>query len=345
MSAAMRVGIVGHGCWVQQHVFPGLIAAGAEVVAIVGRDAGRSAVVARTLGVGLSFASTRDMIDKAHLDAIVIAGPPQTHAEHLLVAFQAGLPALCEKPVGLNSNETAALLLAQGENPVLVGLTLRWHPAITRARHLILHGAIGEVRHVDVLYASPAGAAPDAEWDWHYDRDGEPGGVLSDLGPHAIDLVRWLASDIDAVHATSKTTIANRPLAGGGMRTVDNADVFDLQLTLRSGASAHILCSRVHPPAGAGVRVTLLGEHGSLHLDLNAPAQLVVARTGDMSGPETINADWNDIARAEMKDFLSLASGNQTATDLPTLADGHALQRVIDGALLGDKRRALVPIS
>lgn len=103
--APIRVGVLGAGR-TRQGLGPFLAraceAAGGVVVAIAGRQGGRSDTVARELAAQLGHAvavAADAMALAAQVDALVVAAPPEGHLAGLDGALAAGVPCLCEKPL------------------------------------------------------------------------------------------------------------------------------------------------------------------------------------------------------------------------------------------------------
>ncbi|MFN7589409.1 MAG: Gfo/Idh/MocA family oxidoreductase [Planctomycetota bacterium] len=101
----IRVGVLGAGR-TRQGLGPFLAraceAAGGVVVAIAGREGGRSDTVACELAaqLGHPVAVAADaMALAAQVDALVVAAPPEGHLAGLDAALAAAVPCLCEKPL------------------------------------------------------------------------------------------------------------------------------------------------------------------------------------------------------------------------------------------------------
>lgn len=81
-----------------------LAAEGAEVPAFLGTSASSVATAAeqleRTAGLApRGYTSLEDMLAREELDALAILSPAETHGRYLEAALEAGLHALCEKPL------------------------------------------------------------------------------------------------------------------------------------------------------------------------------------------------------------------------------------------------------
>ena len=123
-----------------------LEAAGAQVVAVGGRDGDRTRQVAADLagrlGHDVAAYSSLDELLGAGPDALVIAAPIEVHQPALLAALEAGLPVLCEKPLvsveqhgGVPSllagfEERGLLLMENCQWPYALGCLEELHPGL-----------------------------------------------------------------------------------------------------------------------------------------------------------------------------------------------------------------------
>src|SRR5262249_35398216 len=100
MSAArdQRVGIIGLG-WGGLVQVPALrSAAGYELVACCGRDAGRLDETGRRWGITDLASDWREFVRRDDLDVISVATPVAQHRPMVEAALAAGKHVLCEKP-------------------------------------------------------------------------------------------------------------------------------------------------------------------------------------------------------------------------------------------------------
>src|SRR5580698_2686107 len=93
----LGVAVVGTGFGCYTHV-RALRAAGFDVLAVVGRDAVRTAERARTFDVPRACGSLAEALELPDVVAVTIATPPLTHADLAQEAIAAGKHVLCEKP-------------------------------------------------------------------------------------------------------------------------------------------------------------------------------------------------------------------------------------------------------
>lgn len=143
--------------------------------------------------------------------------------------FEAGRHLLAEKPLGRDTQEAEALLAQARAANLQLGVCYgnRTNPVVMAARQIVAEGVIGplisvEVRAIttQVQFRNPA--------HWLFDRTKSGGGMLSWLGCHQIDLIRFITGD---EFATVAAHVATR---SGEAITVE--DVASLSFGLRSGA-------------------------------------------------------------------------------------------------------------
>src|SRR5207248_3840374 len=165
----LRIGLVGCGRIAERGWVPALErSAAARLAAVADLDPARCVAVAP--GVP-AYEDAEALVSAGGIDAVVVATPVGAHLADARAA--AGLPALVEKPPARDAAE--ARLLAGLDPPPRIGFNRRFDPALRRPEgrldlRLVLHYRRASWRPLQV-------------------RDE----ALLDLGPHAVDLARWLA--------------------------------------------------------------------------------------------------------------------------------------------------------
>lgn len=198
------VAVVGTGFGCLTHV-RALRAAGFDVVALVGRDASKTAARAERFEIPNACASLGAGLQLPNVEAVTIATPPHTHAPLALEAIEAGKHVLCEKPFTRDAAQARELLAAADHAGVvhLLGNEMRFTAGQALLTRLVLEGAVGDpqlatfVLHVPML-ADPASDVP-AWW-------GDPlqgGGWLGAHGSHVVDQALTMFGAIDGVSAST----------------------------------------------------------------------------------------------------------------------------------------------
>lgn len=141
---------------------------------------------------GASVAGTYDeVLAREDVDAVYIGTVHTTHAELAHAALDAGKAVLCEKPLGISTAETEAVLdhAARAGLPLVEAFKYRFGPFAEQLSRLVSSGVIGELRSVD----STLGFAADA----HEGRLFDPataGGAILDVGCYPASFVVGLAA-------------------------------------------------------------------------------------------------------------------------------------------------------
>jgi predicted dehydrogenase len=145
------------------------------------------------------FTNAEDAFRKADSNLTIVASPAGYHAEHSILALQNRNHVLCEKPMAATQSECAQMMQAAKYSGLYlgIGMTRRFYPSFTHAKHLIDRGELGRIIH----FSHTEGA----HYDWpvttlaNFQRSAGGGGVLMDIGPHVFDALLWLFSDLQVV--------------------------------------------------------------------------------------------------------------------------------------------------
>lgn len=124
-------------------------------------------------------ADWREAIDDPAADAVVILTPNHLHVPMALAASDRGKRVLCEKPLGISSEEVARL----AGRDVRTVLQLRHHPLVSDLRDIAASGERAEIAmDITVFRDAPYFAS------WKGD-DARSGGILFNIGIHYFDLL------------------------------------------------------------------------------------------------------------------------------------------------------------
>jgi predicted dehydrogenase len=177
-SRVLRIGLVGCGRIAERGWIPAISrVAGTELVAVADTDLPRCAAVAPDRP---AYTSAKDLLAAGGIDAVVVATPAAAHVDDARAVAAAGLPSIVEKPPALDAAE--ARLLAELDPPPWIGFNRRFEPSLQTARaRLPERGSIS----IKLIFHYRRGSwAPRVVADE----------ALLDLGPHLIDLARWLSA-------------------------------------------------------------------------------------------------------------------------------------------------------
>ena len=144
-------GFLGAGFVASRGLAPAVHASrGAHLYAVASRDEERSV----TLEPERVHATYDDLLADEKVDAVYISLSNSQHIEWVTKSLQAGKHVLCEKPLGLNAAETAAMFDSAANNDRLLieAVWGRWHPRFVRMVELVANGAIGDIEHIETAF-------------------------------------------------------------------------------------------------------------------------------------------------------------------------------------------------
>lgn len=151
-------------------------------------------------------------------------GPPL-----FIRVLEAGKHLMAEKPIGRTVADTAQVLAAAERTGTRLGVCYqnRTLPAVQLMRQIIGDGLIGPLISVEMrMVTTQVAARNPAHWLFNQAQSG--GGILSWLGCHYLDMIRYVTDDeIVAVSAEVATRSGEK---------IDVEDVATLSLRFRSGA-------------------------------------------------------------------------------------------------------------
>lgn len=178
----LRAAVVGLGTMGRNHVrVYDEVLADVELVAVADPDptALRRATTGRA---ARGYADARTMFEEEHLDLVSIVSPTSLHRQATLDALACGANVLVEKPIASDRAEAEAMIRAaeQAGRLLTVGHIERFNPAIRELRRRLAGGELGRIFQIKATRLGPFPARI---------RDV---GVVLDLAPHDIDVMRFL---------------------------------------------------------------------------------------------------------------------------------------------------------
>ncbi len=226
----------------------------------------------------LATADWRELVARPDIDIIHVCTPNALHKEQVLTALAAGKHVYCDKPLCMDRAEAEEIEAALPGASVTHQMALhnRFFPATMRAKRLIEEGFLGDVLSLRAAYLHSGSADPEAPLKWKLDPSVAGGGVLYDLGSHALDLVQHLVGSISVLDCATHIAYPERPVAGEPDRhvRVTAEDAVFLTVRTRNGAPGHIEASKIATGAVDELRFEINGSRGALRFNLMEPNYL-----------------------------------------------------------------------
>lgn len=253
-----------------------------EIVAISSRSGERAQEAADELGIDHAVGSYEELLELPDIDAVYNPLPNHLHVSWSIRALQSGKHVLCEKPIGLSSDEAQKLLSEAKNHPelkVMEAFMYRHHPRWIKAKELVKSGALGDIQTIHSFFS-------------YYNDDPENvrnkpdigGGGLMDIGCYCISVPRFIFDE--------------EPVDVWGTMEIDPDLGIDrltsAMMKFPSGTATFTCATQLAPHQ----RVNILGAEGKMEIPMpfNAP----------VDEPTIIQLQTEQESRE-----ISLAPGNQ----------------------------------
>jgi len=355
----MRAAVIGVGFVGRAHI-EALRRLGIEVAGVLGSSAERTQEQAKALGIPRGYRSLEEIAGDAKVDAVHVCTPNNLHFPEAEACLQQKKHVMCEKPLGLDSGETAALVESARKSgrAAAVAHNLRYYPMCQEARALVRRGAIGEPWMVHGSYLQ--------DWlmyrsDWNWRLEPGPGGsmrTVADVGTHWMDMISWITGRrVTELCADLATVIPMRERPRGSVETfqerrgsdfdevrIETEDYASVLLHLEGGLRGVMTVSQVSAGRKNRFWFEIDGSEGSLAWDGERPNTLWIGRRREpnrelikdpgLMSPEARGYAAYPAGHAEgypdtfvqlFKDFYGyIEKGDMNAAQpFPTFEDGH----------------------
>lgn len=205
-----RVGVIGadptgRGFAARAHIPAILASPRLELAAVCTNHPASAREAAVKWGVARSYSNYTDLVANPEIDLITIAVRVRLHREIVEAAVRAGKSVYCEWPLGLDVAEAELMAALAREHGVSVGVgnQSRHSSAVQKARRLLKSGELGRILSFQLTVALASFAVRSDRW-W-LAREEEASGALQVSAAHALDLVRDLLGDVQAVSGVRLT--------------------------------------------------------------------------------------------------------------------------------------------
>jgi predicted dehydrogenase len=383
MASLPRAVVAGTGFIGPVHV-EALRRLGIPVAGVLGSSAEKSRSAALRLGLPHAYASLEEVLADPSVGVVHLATPNQHHFAQASAVLRAGKHVLCEKPLAMNSQQTAELvrLAAASGRAAGVCYNIRYYPLCQEAAQRVRGGEIGDLYHVAGSYAQDWLLRP-TDFNWRVlSGEGGPLRAVADIGTHWLDLVQFVTGrPVEAVFADLMTVLPQRTPPRGGSETftgsagadaglepvrVDTEDYGCLMLRFQGGARGVVWVSQVTAGRKNCLRFELAGSKQAIAFESERPNELWVGhrdranelllrdpallaaparRYADYPGGH--NEGFPDTFKQLFRAFYEhVAAGDASARPtFPTFADGHHEVVLCEAVLRSHREQRWVPLA
>lgn len=382
-SNPIGVAVVGTGFIGPVHV-EGLRRAGVRVTGVLGSTYEKSLASAESLGLPRAYRDLTELLADDDVQSVHITTPNRFHFDQASAAIRVGKHVMCEKPLAMNSNESAELVRLAADAGVVAGVNynIRYYPLCREAAERRRNGQLGEVFHVSGSYVQ--------DWlfhqtDFNWRVQSKEGGELravADIGTHWLDLIRHITGlEIAEVCADLQTVYPERLRPTGGVETfssklatpaatqpvaIDTDDYGCVMLRFENGARGVVWVSQVTAGRKNCLRFEIAASQQSLAWNSEVPNDLWIghrdqpnetlirdpglispAARAIASYPGGHNEGFPDSFKQCFREFYSyVAAGDFVAPRLfPTFEDGHREIQLCEAILASHRRNGWVRVA
>jgi predicted dehydrogenase len=271
---------------------------GVTITGILGVDEKESTSAQQKLGLPRAYKTLDEVLADSAVQVVHLAVPNVLHYELAKKVLNAGRHVLVEKPLAMNSRESAELVALAKSKRVAAAVcyNVRFYPLNLEARDMVRRGDVGSIYLVNGSYTQ----------DWlYYDTDynwrvlADQGGELraiSDIGTHWMDLVHSVTGlETEAVFADLKTVHPVRKRPKGEVQTytgrtqgpaqtepvnITTEDYGAVLFRFKGGARGSLYVSQVTAGKKNCLRYEISGAKCALAWNSEAPNEMWIGRRG-----------------------------------------------------------------
>jgi predicted dehydrogenase len=355
------VGVAGTGFIGPAHV-EGLRRNGIQVLGLAENTIEKARDKAAELNIPRIYGSLQELLADPDIDVVHLATPNYLHHPHAKAALLAGKHVVCEKPLAMNTTESAELvkLASQKKLVNVINFNIRMYPMSQQARSMVRSGEIGDLFILQGSYLQDWLLFP-TDWNWRLEPN--QGGSLravGDIGSHWLDLMTFITGlRVEEVYADFKTFYPvrkkpSKPLETFTGKILQPSDLVDQPISTEdyatvilhyeNGVRGVMTVSQVSSGRKNRLFYEINGSKSSLGWDSEKPNELWIGhRTAAnqvlMKDPSLLSTEARAVSsypgghnegfpdtfkQLYNKVYSYILAGDYDKTpDFPTFADGH----------------------
>ena len=323
--STIKVGIAGTGFIGPAHL-EALRRNHVEVIGLAEATAEMAQKKAAELGIPKAYPSYEAMIADPEIKVVHLATPNYLHHAQARAALLAGKHVVCEKPLAMNSKESAELVKLAAEKKLVnaINFNLRFYPLVQQARAMVQNGELGNLFILQGTYLQDWLLYP-TDWNWRLQP--ELGGALravADIGSHWFDLLTFITGlKVEEVYADFKTFLPVRKKPAKPVETytgkilqpsdyvdqpIHTEDYASILLHYENGVRGVLTVSQVCAGRKNRGYFEINGSKQSLAWDSEHPNDLWIGRRDGYNG---ILMKDPSLLAPEVREFVSYPGGHQ----------------------------------
>jgi predicted dehydrogenase len=261
-----------------------------RLVGICNRTPGKAEQLKQDFGYEFCTTDYRDLLERKDIDIIDVCTPNNAHTAQIADALAAGKHVYADKPLCV-TDEDADDLASRAEQAARTGVVSqvafhnRFYPAVRKIKSLVDDGFLGDLVSFHCYYYHASNLNPKRSRGWRQDIGEAGGGVLYDMGSHALDLVYHLFGEYAKASMESVTLFPERAGDDGKVVRVETEDHVLINARLRNGAIGTIEASKIILGSNDDLDLDLYGTRGAIRFNLMNPGFVRVYDSRDPDSP------------------------------------------------------------
>ncbi|SEQ26494.1 Predicted dehydrogenase [Lachnospiraceae bacterium NE2001] len=252
----VKWGVLGTANVAAWGTIPGMIKAeSCELYAIAGRSLEKAEKYKADFGFEKAYGSYDELLEDEEVQAIYIPLPNNLHKPWVIKALKAGKNVLCEKPIGLNADETSEMFKVAEESGVLLMEAYAYlhSPYVESLKKDVAGGVIGDVKYIETAFITQG-----YKEDIRLYKD-LGGGAMYDLGCYCTTMILSLIdSDVSYVKADAEFSDKGVDLATAGLIRFENGTRASFNVGMILGEDTNARFDRLY----------IYGTKGSIRSDV-----------------------------------------------------------------------------
>jgi predicted dehydrogenase len=242
----------------------------------------------------------------------------------VIAAAERGLHVLCDKPMALTPQECTEMIAACDANGVhlQVCFLFRFHSCFQQIRTWVNAGRFGQIVHGRMPFLKQYQLTPD---EWRAKPEEGGGGCFMDLGPHSVDLLRYLIGEVNAVSASYNSAVRNAAVEETG----------NILMHFDNGAQAFTDLS--FSVSHCDIVLELYGTEGTVWVYNDNGWQI---RTHFDGEDQLISSQFEDLYQYQFEHFAECVGNN--VQPLTTGIDGLRANEILAAAYRSGQTRQVV---
>jgi predicted dehydrogenase len=298
-NGPFNIAVVGLGWWGKTMI--GLLKDSATVRVVKAVDA-NAATGEWAQSQGVDFTSDySEALADPNIAGVILCTPHSLHTQQITAAAAAKKHVFCEKPLAMNRRDVLVSVGACKANGVVlaVGHEHRFKPVMIDVLRMVRSGELGTIQTTEATLTHDL--RPLDAGNWRLQKSEAPGGTMTALGLHGLDLCVGVNGPAESVVATINSLVSA------------TRDSVSAMVKFKSGATA-VITSLMGPPFS--IRFAVFGDKGWVEVcDKNYPAApegWILTKRVHGGKIESIEYPAMSMVRANVEAFAEAASGGAT---------------------------------